>query len=165
MRKFIHFCIRMLYVPFFLLVGNGVAIYLVVDGHSKLWLLAWISLFLALSFLAEKLLPFDLLFNKSIGDLRRDTVHAIVNETLTLVGILSLALFQDHLSLAPIWPSDWPMALQLFLAILIADIGISLAHYASHRINILWRLHAIHHSVMRMYGFNGLMKHPFHQLI
>ena len=32
-------------------------------------------------------------------------------------------------------------------------------------INALWRLHAVHHSIKRMYGFNGLMKHPLHQTI
>ncbi|GJL67336.1 MAG: hypothetical protein NPIRA05_23070 [Nitrospirales bacterium] len=51
------------------------------------------------------------------------------------------------------------------MAILIADVGITLAHFASHRIEALWRLHAVHHSVKRMYGFNGLMKHPLHQFI
>jgi len=51
------------------------------------------------------------------------------------------------------------------LAILISDVGITLAHFASHRLSSLWRLHAVHHSVKRLYGFNGLMKHPLHQLI
>lgn len=46
-----------------------------------------------------------------------------------------------------------------------ADLGITLAHYVSHRAEWLWRLHAVHHSVERMYGFNGLMKHPLHQAI
>ena len=51
------------------------------------------------------------------------------------------------------------------MTILIADFGITMAHYASHKIEALWRLHAVHHSVARMYGFNGLMKHPLHQAI
>lgn len=67
--------------------------------------------------------------------------------------------------MAPIWPSGWPLAFQLLLAILISDVGITLAHFASHRLSSLWRLHAVHHSVKRLYGFNGLMKHPLHQLI
>ncbi|MFX5594961.1 sterol desaturase family protein, partial [Acinetobacter baumannii] len=33
---------------------------------------------------------------------------------------------------------------------------------ASHRSALLGRLHAVHHSVQRLYGFNGLMKHPLH---
>lgn len=49
--------------------------------------------------------------------------------------------------------------------LLVADFGITLAHYASHRIPALWSLHAVHHSVERMYGFNGLLKHPLHQAI
>lgn len=30
---------------------------------------------------------------------------------------------------------------------------------------MLWRLHAVHHSITRMYGLNGLMKHPLHQSV
>ena len=62
-----------------------------------------------------------------------------------------------------VWPTQWPFALQVLVAIIAADLGITLVHYASHRIGWLWRLHAVHHSVTRMYGFNGLMKHPLHQ--
>jgi sterol desaturase/sphingolipid hydroxylase (fatty acid hydroxylase superfamily) len=54
---------------------------------------------------------------------------------------------------------------QVFLAIAVADVGITLAHFVSHRSEILWRFHAVHHSIHRMYGFNGLMKHPLHQAI
>ena len=34
-----------------------------------------------------------------------------------------------------------------------------------HRAAWIWRFHSIHHGVRRLYGFNGLMKHPVHQLI
>jgi len=62
-----------------------------------------------------------------------------------------------------LWPHQWGFGWQLLLAIIAADLGITLVHYASHRWAWLWRLHAVHHSVTRMYGFNGLMKHPLHQ--
>ena len=29
----------------------------------------------------------------------------------------------------------------------------------------MWRLHAVHHSIKRFYGLNGLMKHPLHQAL
>ena len=48
---------------------------------------------------------------------------------------------------------------------IIADFGITLCHYASHRFEWLWLFHAPHHSVIRMYGFNGLIKHPVHQTL
>lgn len=41
-----------------------------------------------------------------------------------------------------------------------ADLGITLMHWLSHRSALLWRLHAVHRSVHRIYGLNGLMKHP-----
>ena len=38
-------------------------------------------------------------------------------------------------------------------------------HYLSHRFTFLWRLHAVHHGVARLYGFNGVVRHPLHQAI
>lgn len=40
----------------------------------------------------------------------------------------------------------------------VADLGITLTHYASHKIGVPWRFHAVHHSVTRCYGRNGLTK-------
>jgi len=95
----------------------------------------------------------------------RDFFHALVNETFNVLGVLSVPLVASFISLPSIWPHTLPLWQQLLIAILIADVGITLAHFASHRIHTLWRLHAVHHSVKRMYGFNGLMKHPLHQFI
>jgi sterol desaturase/sphingolipid hydroxylase (fatty acid hydroxylase superfamily) len=63
------------------------------------------------------------------------------------------------------WPHRWPFILQVLASILVFDFGITMTHWASHRIPVLWRFHAVHHSVKRFYGFNGLMKHPFHQAL
>ena len=38
-------------------------------------------------------------------------------------------------------------------------------HYLSHRFAPLWRLHAVHHGVGRLYGMNGVLRHPVHQII
>ena len=165
MRQTIELLVRTLYLPFFLLIGNGVAVYWISEGYSKPWLVAWVLIFIGFSFLAEQLAAYDIAFNTPAGDQKRDTLHATINESLTIAGLFSLPLVGDSLTLGAIWPNDWPLALEFILAILIADVGITLAHYASHRLRVLWRLHAIHHSVKRMYGFNGLMKHPLHQLI
>lgn len=65
---------------------------------------------------------------------------------------------------APLWQ---PFSV-LLLAIgfmFIADLGVSAAHHASPNWSPLWRFHAVHHSVKRMYGFSGPMKHPVHQMV
>lgn len=159
------FVVRLLYLPFFLIIGNGLAIYFVDIGFSKIWLIALVLCFIALAFLLEWLVPYDANFNKSQGDRVRDFYHAVVNEGANIAGIVALPVFASLVTWPSIWPSHFPIWIQLLIAIFIADIGITLVHYYSHRIETLWRLHAVHHSVKRMYGFNGLMKHPIHQFL
>lgn len=160
-----QFFIRLIYLPLFLIVGNGLAIYLVQSGHPTHYLFVLLAFFIGLSFVLEHLAPFDRYFNQSQGDTKRDLVHMLVNESLGVMGVMSVPLIASFMPLSSVWPAQLPLWLQVLLAVLIADVGITLAHYASHRINALWRLHAVHHSVKRMYGLNGLMKHPLHQTI
>ncbi|MDN2703676.1 sterol desaturase family protein [Janthinobacterium sp. SUN100] len=117
------------------------------------------------SFLAERYLPYDGAWNHEHGDGWRDIAHALVNEALYLLGLAIFPLLAGHLALGPFWPGQLPFWAQLLLAILIADCGITLVHYLSHRYYFLWKLHAVHHSVTRLYGFNGWMKHPLHLLL
>ena len=109
--------------------------------------------------------PYNKMFNIAQNDTKRDCLHAVVNESLTLLGLLLLPFLEGVITVIDLWPDKWPLTIQLLLAIVIADTGITLMHYASHHYSILWRFHAVHHSVKRMYGFNGLMKHPIHQLL
>jgi sterol desaturase/sphingolipid hydroxylase (fatty acid hydroxylase superfamily) len=51
------------------------------------------------------------------------------------------------------------------MAVIVADFGFSMLHWLSHRVSFLWRLHSVHHSIERLYGFNGLIRHPLHQTI
>lgn len=154
-----------LYAPVFLLGFVGTAAWWVGHRHGgALWLLPLLSLAALLSFLAEHLWPYDAGFNRSHGDRARDATHALVNEGLNLLSIGLIPLLAGRLPWQ-CWPSHWPFAIQLLLAIVGADFGLTLMHYASHRVGWLWRLHAVHHSVSRMYGFNGLMKHPLHQAL
>lgn len=156
---------RYLYAPAFFFGFIGLALTLVGAGVSLLCLPALLPLAILLAFLAERLWPYRVGWNESCGDSARDLLHALVNETLNGLGIAAIPLMALWLPHVGLWPNDWPLALQLLAALLIADFGITLVHYASHRSQLLWRLHAVHHSVTRMYGFNGLMKHPLHQML
>ncbi|MDH4569312.1 sterol desaturase family protein [Pseudomonas sp. BN414] len=153
-----------LYSPLFLFGFLALALWTTAQ-HSPYWLVVFLVLAIALSFLAEAWLPYEPQWNRPRGDLLRDGLHALFNETLNLLGIAAIPLAAAWIPNAGVWPHHWPLPLQLLLAILIADFGVTLMHYLSHRIEPLWRLHAVHHSVQRMYGFNGLMKHPLHQTV
>ncbi|MGP3918834.1 sterol desaturase family protein [Nonomuraea sp. 10N515B] len=157
--------IRYGYAPFMLAGVNGTAIWLAAAGASKLWLLGLLLLAIACSFAAERALPYEDSWNESQADAGRDAIHSFVNESLILVSVAIIPLLAAFVPAASIWPHSWPFAIQVVLAVLVADIGITLTHYASHKIGMLWRFHAVHHSVKRFYGLNGLMKHPLHQTL
>ena len=157
--------IRYGYVPFMILGINGAGIVVASSNSPKYWLLALLLASIAVSFLAERVLPYRGEWNTPHDDHSRDFAHATVNELLTLG---SLAVVPVATALTPfngVWPREWPFVLQVLGAILVADLGITLVHLASHKVPLLWRFHAVHHSVTRAYGFNGLMKHPLHQTL
>ncbi len=155
-----------LYGPVFWAGFIGAAACLVAACHLfALGLAALVAAGPAHFLFAERYLPYDGAWNRDHGDGWRDSLHALVNEALYLLGLAAFPLLAGHLALGPFWPGQLPFWLQLLLAILIADCGITLVHYLSHRYYFLWKLHAVHHSVQRLYGFNGWMKHPLHLLL
>ncbi|MCX5582929.1 sterol desaturase family protein [Streptomyces erythrochromogenes] len=157
--------VRFFYAPFLLVGINGAGIALVAAGASRLWLLALLAAAVAASFIAERLVPYRPEWNDAAGDGGRDAAHAVVNETLILGSVATIPLLAAVVTLADVWPRGWPFVVQVLFAILVADAGITLVHFASHKVGVLWRFHAVHHSVRRFYGFNGLMKHPLHQSV
>lgn len=161
-----YYLAQRLYAPVFFFGFIGMALFLVANQPSRLWLL--IPLFIvavSVAFAAEQLMPYDRTWNADQGDSKRDAAHGIVNETFNALGLCTIPALAAVMPFKEFWPNEWPLALQLLVAIVIADAGITLAHWGSHRVSALWRLHAVHHSVTRMYSFNGLMKHPLHQTV
>jgi sterol desaturase/sphingolipid hydroxylase (fatty acid hydroxylase superfamily) len=158
--------LRTLYAPSFCFGLIGLATWLVgYQQLSPLWLLALLLAAILVSQLAERLAPYQSSWNQAHGDGPSDLLHALVNESLTLAGLTAIPLLAGLLPAPALWPVHWPLWLQLLLAIVGADLGITLMHWLSHHNAMLWRLHAVHHSAPRLYGFNGLMKHPLHQLL
>lgn len=148
-----------------LLGFNGALIALIGTG-VPLWQ-PFLVLFAAIGFMfvAERVIPYVRDWNTDHGDGMRDLLHFLVNATFNHLGVLLLPLFAALAPFPDLWPAHWRLWAQVLLALLVLDVGISAAHHASHKWSPLWRFHAVHHSVKRMYGFNGLMKHPVHQTI
>lgn len=155
---------KIIYAPLFFVGFIFAGIY-AAEINTLVWLFPLLLIAILVSFLVEQLMPYEQIWNRSKNDFGRDLIHALVNEgtlAITITFIPVMTMLVPHFN---VWPSDWSMWGQLFFAIIVADFGITMAHFFSHKYDILWRLHAVHHSVKRMYGFNGLMKHPLHQAI
>jgi len=157
--------IKIAYVPLMLGGFLAAALYAVSNGFGYGSLLALLLVAIGISFVLERIVPYQKRWNEGHDDRWRDLAHAIVNEAANASSVALLPLIVAFVPGFNVWPTDWPIWGQLLLAILVADCGITLVHYASHINPILWRFHAVHHSVKRMYGFNGLMKHPLHQAL
>lgn len=153
------------FAPIFFVSYIGAALALVASGQSKWILILLLLAAIATVFIVERLSPYEPVWNRDRRDFGRDAAHALVNEASSTLSVAAVPLLASLSPSAGVWPTAWPLWGQLAIAILVADVGITLAHYASHKWEPLWRLHAVHHSVTRMYGFNGLMKHPLHQAI
>ncbi len=63
------------------------------------------------------------------------------------------------------WVADLPFWAGLFLIILVADLVQYWTHRAYHEVPLLWRLHAVHHSVKSMDWMAGSRQHILELLI
>ena len=156
--------VRFGFLPLMLFGVNGLGWWLAGRAAPK-WLIVVVVVgAVAVSFAAERVLPYRRDWNNPLGDAGRDVAHGVVNETLQIGSLLMLPLMVDVFAIDGVWPNRLPFAVQVLLAIVVVDAGITFGHRISHEVALLWRFHAVHHSVKRFYGFNGLMKHPIHQL-
>jgi len=158
--------VRYGYVPFMILALDGAAAAVGASRVSPVLVAGVVVLGIGVSLGAERVLPFQEAWNAPIeGDDSRDVVHAVVNELLMVTSVFVIPLLVAVIPWDSPWPSSVPFLGQLIIAILIADFGITTVHLVSHRVGWMWRLHAVHHSIRRSYGLNGLMKHPLHQTL
>lgn len=64
-----------------------------------------------------------------------------------------------NLQTTVIWPHQWPLWAQVILMVLVVDFLRYWLHRASHETDALWRLHAVHHSVSKLYWLNTARFH------
>lgn len=156
---------RYAYAPVLVLGLNAAGLAIVAAGLHYGWLALVLFAAVGLAFVAERISPCHQAWNNSHGDEGANTVHALVYEISSLNGVMLLPVIAWLTPWDGIWPTHWPLVVQVLMAIVVADFAFTMVHYWSHRYPILWRLHAVHHGVPRMYGFNGLVRHPLHQTL
>ena len=121
-----------------------------------------------LFWLAEWLMPYRQEWNKPQGDISNDLISGTVAYIFLpillkpafialLAGATAWLAMQAGGSL---WPSDWPIVLQLLLMLLLGDAGRYWGHRLAHTVPLLWRFHAVHHSATRLWWWNATRQHP-----
>jgi sterol desaturase/sphingolipid hydroxylase (fatty acid hydroxylase superfamily) len=89
-------------------------------------------------------------------------LHAlVVIPFMTLLSVGAAALISDHASWIALRPAGrWPGWLLVPLTIVAMDGANWLAHYADHRLDSLWRFHALHHSQEELSVLTSFRAHP-----
>jgi len=122
---------------------------------------------LGLITLFEIILPYRSEWAPTFRDITTDSVcmllvQAALPKLLALLTSLYLVSFlgDNNIILSSFWPSQWPIWLQMLTMMFIADFFRYWLHRAMHECEPLWRLHAVHHSVEKMYWLNVGRFHP-----
>ena len=164
------------YLPFPIVMGSGLAYgaYLCQSNVSNIVSKGSPIVFAAIIVIAilERIMPYKDEWNKSHGDLGNDTVHLFV--TQILIGRIMepfwhfiLAGLIAYISVnygGNLWPHEWNIFAQLFMALVIAECGRYWVHRWAHEVPWLWRFHAIHHSPKRLYFLNAARFHPIEKV-
>jgi len=126
---------------------------------------AYIFLIFAMFFL-ERWMPHEREWTRQDGQIFADIAHTISSKGTVQL----LFLFSAVIGLAEwvkpineqgagllgiqIWPLSWPLWAQVCLGVVAAEFGLYWAHRIAHETPVIWRLHAIHHSVTKLWFVN-----------
>lgn len=113
--------------------------------------------------IAERLMPYEKSWLSKDGETFNNIAHTLLSKGAVQVaaaiaatapmGVATLAK-SFWVAPLPIWPHDWPLLLQVVLGLVIAELGLYAAHRAAHESLFIWRFHALHHSVGRLWVVN-----------
>ncbi|HVJ54481.1 MAG TPA: sterol desaturase family protein [Aliidongia sp.] len=87
------------------------------------------------------------LFNKGVVQVIAAILISVTMATAEVIG-------PEARTPTSLWPHQWPLAVQIILGLVIAELGLYAAHRAAHELPGLWRFHALHHSVERLWVVN-----------
>ena len=130
----------------------------ILSGHAVLvFNVAYLALAVAIAIL-ERWMPHERAWLANDGQIVPDIAHTVLNKgvaqaivvTITFMGIAELA--------APtagrLWPDQLPFGVEVAIGLVIAEFGLYWKHRFAHEWQPLWRFHAVHHSVTRLWFLN-----------
>lgn len=130
-------------------------------GHPALYFnLAYAVLALSL-YALERTMPHEHVWNENDGQTFANIAHTLASKGVVqaavvfsaVIGLATYVTGADEPGYG-LWPRAWPLVLQVVMAIVLAEFGLYWAHRIAHEWKPLWRFHAVHHSVTRLWIVN-----------
>ncbi|MDO8289426.1 MAG: sterol desaturase family protein [Parvibaculum sp.] len=127
-------------------------------GHGVLaFNLTYLTLALTIAAL-ERVMPHERTWLSNDGQMLPDLAHTVLSKGFAQVLITFMVFMGIAEWLEPRdggwWPSSWPLVAQVALGLAVAEFGLYWKHRFAHEWSWLWRFHAVHHSVTRLWFFN-----------
>jgi len=109
----------------------------------------------------ERTMPHERDWNENDGQTFANIAHTLLSKGL----VQSLIVFSAVIGLNAyittlaepgygLWPRSWPLWAQVILGLVVAEFGFYWGHRIAHEWKPLWRFHAVHHSVIRLWIIN-----------
>lgn len=147
-----------------LYVGGLYGSYLALQSDRPLlWFnVVYLSLIATIA-LFERLMPYERQWLEDDGETGANIAHTLFTKGLVQIaaGVVATASMAAATALQPqthpatgLWPSEWPLFVQVVLGLVIAELGLYAAHRIAHEWPAFWRFHALHHSVERLWVVN-----------
>jgi len=114
---------------------------------SYVWIVLWLLVL-------ESRMPYRKDWALPDGQVGVDIGHTILNKGLVqffIVQLLSLNLIDSS---GTTFAQQYPMVLQVVFGLIVSEIGLYAAHRIAHEWPVLWRFHAVHHSVKKLWLVN-----------
>lgn len=153
------------------LTGAGLAF---ASAAPLFWFnVVYFSLLAAIAVL-ERLMPYNDAWLVHDGEVLNDIGHTLLTKGIVQVAaalgtsipmVIAFATQPTGGDFLGLWPSQWPLILQVVLALYVAEFGLYFAHRLAHEHLSLWRFHALHHSVARLWVLNTGRFHIVDSLI
>ena len=104
---------------------------------------------------------------------RNDVAHSVLVASVSRnlgrpLAIAAVAMMSTVVIVRPVgvhWPKGWPIALQVFVGLMLWSLGAYWTHRWYHRSARLWRFHAVHHDLGRMHVLKGGRVHVAEDLL
>lgn len=120
----------------------------------------------------EFFIPYRKNWNAESEDVKNDLlymglVQVMLPKFLSFFFAITLIAYlqSTNLQILQIWPNHLPHYIQAILMLLGADFLRYWFHIASHKWNILWKLHSVHHSPSKLYWINVARFHPVEKIL
>lgn len=119
-------------------------------------------IFLAVTlFCLERVMPHEKQWHESDGQTFANIAHTLLDKgtAQTLVvfsAAIGLSQFMTPMSEPGhgIWPREWPLFVQVVMGVVVAEFGLYWGHRIAHQWPLMWRFHAVHHSVIKLWIIN-----------